>query len=262
MDFSPLTSAIGGSFGIIGNALNFAYQTNLAHQQNQYNLNMWKLQNEYNSPANQMRRYEEAGLNPALMYGQVTPGNASAAPQQVTPNAPNISQDMKDLAEAFNIEGLKQAIADTKLKQSNAKIAQTEARKVADEYDAQIALGNNYEFDPKTGMFVFNPGARGEKEIGTASGRYYMLKYLGDNFRYNSLLVPRYGLIKSQSNLNEARKGQIPLINFILRKRGEMFAPQLRMLNYESKYYPVSYWIGNVKQGLQATTPFVTPFLP
>jgi len=31
--------------------------------------------NEYNSPKNQMARYQEAGLNPNLVYGQGTPGN-------------------------------------------------------------------------------------------------------------------------------------------------------------------------------------------
>lgn len=32
-------------------------------------------QNEYNSPASQMQRYQEARLNPNLVYGQGTPGN-------------------------------------------------------------------------------------------------------------------------------------------------------------------------------------------
>lgn len=39
------------------------------NQQNAYNKSMWDLQNEYNSPAAQMQRYRDAGLNPALMYG-------------------------------------------------------------------------------------------------------------------------------------------------------------------------------------------------
>jgi hypothetical protein len=37
---------------------------------------MWKRQNAYNTPANQMQRLKDAGLNPALMYGQGTMGNA------------------------------------------------------------------------------------------------------------------------------------------------------------------------------------------
>lgn len=34
-------------------------------------------QNEYNSPASQMRRYQAAGLNPNLVYSQGTPGQQS-----------------------------------------------------------------------------------------------------------------------------------------------------------------------------------------
>lgn len=49
---------------------------------------MWNMNNEYNSPVNQMKRFKEAGLNPHLIYGQGNPGNAvmSPAPQQVAPD--------------------------------------------------------------------------------------------------------------------------------------------------------------------------------
>lgn len=258
MDWSSSVSgAISGGFGLIGSALNYHFNKKLQEQQNEYNLNMWNLQNEYNSPAAQMRRYEEAGLNPALMYGQVTPGNAASAPVQGVPKAPDLSHDMRELAKAFNIEGLKQAIADTKVKQANAKVAGIEARKAFDEYDAQIALGHNYQFDPRTGMFVYSPYGDSVKDIDTATGRYYMLKYLGDNFRYNSLLVPRAGLIGSQTHLNAGRSSLIPAQNWILQRRSEMYGPQLRMLNYQAKYFPWTFWIGNTKQGVQTIAPFL-----
>jgi DNA repair exonuclease SbcCD ATPase subunit len=35
--------------------------------------------NEYNTPANQMQRYKDAGLNPNLMAGQISAGNQSSA---------------------------------------------------------------------------------------------------------------------------------------------------------------------------------------
>lgn len=40
----------------------------------------WDRQNAYNAPKAQMERFKEAGLNPNLIYGQGTPGNASATP--------------------------------------------------------------------------------------------------------------------------------------------------------------------------------------
>lgn len=57
------------------------YNEGLWNKQNQYNEYIWRMmneredsvwsrQNEYNSPAAQMARFKEAGLNPHLIYGQ------------------------------------------------------------------------------------------------------------------------------------------------------------------------------------------------
>jgi len=43
------------------------------------NIALWNLQNEYNTPSAQMARLEDAGLNPALMYGQSASGAAGNA---------------------------------------------------------------------------------------------------------------------------------------------------------------------------------------
>lgn len=61
-------------------------QMALAKYQNQYNLDMWNRQNEYNSPMAQMKRLDDAGLNKALMYGQGNTGNAASTPEAATPN--------------------------------------------------------------------------------------------------------------------------------------------------------------------------------
>ena len=87
------------------------------------------------------------------------------------------------------------------------------------------------------------------------------MRELSSNYRTNSLLVPRGNLIGSQASLNAAKESLIPNQNYILFKRGEMFGPQLRMLDYQSKHYPWAFWIGNVKQGLQGVAPFIVPFL-
>lgn len=52
------------------------YNQQLWNQQNAYDQSVWEMQNKYNSPQEQMARYVEAGLNPHLIYGQGTPGNA------------------------------------------------------------------------------------------------------------------------------------------------------------------------------------------
>lgn len=40
----------------------------LAEQQNEWNVQQWNRENEYNSPSAQVQRLKEAGLNPAMMY--------------------------------------------------------------------------------------------------------------------------------------------------------------------------------------------------
>ena len=82
---SPIAGAVTGIVGGISDLFsrNKAYkqQKKLLDYQYEKNLEMWNLQNEYNSPLAQRKRYEEAGLNPNLMYGQGNTGNASSPVQ-------------------------------------------------------------------------------------------------------------------------------------------------------------------------------------
>ena len=55
----------------------FKRSKELMKEQRDWDKKMWDHQNAYNTPLEQMKRYKEAGLNPALMYGQGNPGNAN-----------------------------------------------------------------------------------------------------------------------------------------------------------------------------------------
>lgn len=57
-------------------------QTKKAYERD---LAFWNMQNEYNSPVNQMARLREAGLNPNLIYGQVNSGNSGYSMHSGTP---------------------------------------------------------------------------------------------------------------------------------------------------------------------------------
>lgn len=53
----------------------------LMQMQNQFNVQQWQRQQEYNLPVNQMKRLQDAGINPALAYTNGVQGNtASTAP--------------------------------------------------------------------------------------------------------------------------------------------------------------------------------------
>lgn len=69
----------------------FGYQMEMAKWQNDINRENWQMQNEYNSPAAQMARLQEAGLNPNLVYngGSATTAAGSMAPA-ANPGTPNI----------------------------------------------------------------------------------------------------------------------------------------------------------------------------
>lgn len=92
---SGLANSIGGARQAVKNrrhqnAMLEKQQTwseKMANQQNQWNLDQWIRENEYNSPAAQMSRMEAAGINPfnAASSGQIGSGTASAL-QSATPN--------------------------------------------------------------------------------------------------------------------------------------------------------------------------------
>lgn len=98
-----LGAIIAGGAALLGSALSYGSQkkTNkanmeLAKYQNEWqtqenekayqrNLKMWNLQNEYNSPTQQMARLRSAGLNPNLVYGSGVTGNSSGSAPQYQP---------------------------------------------------------------------------------------------------------------------------------------------------------------------------------
>ncbi len=90
-----LAAGISAGSGIIGSMLTNRANRKMAKYQTQVNLDMWNRNNEYNTPANQMARLTDAGLNPHLMYGQGTTGNA---PGPVKAERPDMQYRIPDPA--------------------------------------------------------------------------------------------------------------------------------------------------------------------
>lgn len=67
---APLGSLIGGYFSNRAQEKSNRANLELANYQYEKNLEQWNRENLYNSPAEQMKRYKAAGLNPNLIYGQ------------------------------------------------------------------------------------------------------------------------------------------------------------------------------------------------
>lgn len=89
---SLLGSALGARSNSKTNAANMElarYQNEWQTQENekafQRSVHMWNLQNEYNSPTQQMARLRSAGLNPNLVYGNGAVGNSAGSAPQYEP---------------------------------------------------------------------------------------------------------------------------------------------------------------------------------
>lgn len=93
-------SLLGSFVGLGGQALNYRLNKKMADYQFQKNVEMWNLQNEYNSPKNQMARLAEAGLNPNLVYGG---GNVSGNQSGTPPHYEGVNAqfDLSNFSTAF-----------------------------------------------------------------------------------------------------------------------------------------------------------------
>lgn len=95
------------------NQANRDWNLNLAKQQNQWNIEQWNRENEYNSPSAQMARYKSAGLNPDLIYGQ---RNLSAASPEMTAGDGSLPTDVSNLANKRTMLDMVSASLDNRIK--------------------------------------------------------------------------------------------------------------------------------------------------
>ena len=70
--------------------LNRQFQKEQTDAQNQWNLDLWNLNNDYNTPANQLKRLQEAGINPN-MYSTYSSGSSMTASSSSTPSGSSAS---------------------------------------------------------------------------------------------------------------------------------------------------------------------------
>jgi len=131
-----LESAILGGASLVGGGIDAfmtgkmnkksrAFATQMYERQKHDNLAFWGMQNEYNSPAAQMQRFTDAGLNPALIYGQQNTAGPLTSPDVQKPefNVPRYGEALAGGALAtidamYNLE-MKQAQTDNMKLQSD-----------------------------------------------------------------------------------------------------------------------------------------------
>lgn len=95
--FAPVLGSVASS--LLQNAANYA----LAQGQRSHDVRMWQMQNEYNSPRNQVARLRAAGLNPGLNSNIGTGENAVHAGGQTAPvtDFSPIAQGLRDSVDLY-----------------------------------------------------------------------------------------------------------------------------------------------------------------
>jgi len=141
-------SLIAGGASVLGGLINAGSQLGTNSSQLSYSREMyekqradaladWNMQNLYNSPKQQMARFKEAGLNPNLIYGQMSnsPVVRSSSPQSYNPTAPQI-----DLGASANM-----AIGqyyDTQLKSAQIDLVKAQADATLQEALIKVATND------------------------------------------------------------------------------------------------------------------------
>lgn len=95
LETAMIAGIIAGGGAIIGGAVNALSQksanatnVSLAREQMAYQTSEREAAQEYNSAENQRKRYEQAGINPYLAMGNITPGTSEA---QTSPGIPQVN---------------------------------------------------------------------------------------------------------------------------------------------------------------------------
>jgi hypothetical protein len=96
-----ITDLVNSGSTLYTNAQNKKFSQQMYERQRADALQDWDKQNKYNSPSQQMQRYKEAGLNPNLIYGQMSNSAAIRStdmkqPDFVAPKLQNTGQVMNN----------------------------------------------------------------------------------------------------------------------------------------------------------------------
>lgn len=93
-------------------------------------------QNTYNSPRSQMMRYQAAGLNPALIYSQGSPGNQ--------PSALSAPQGMQSVGSDFVSSYNQSAMAQSQVAFQRANVARTKVLTELNKLQTEVLSKNPY----------------------------------------------------------------------------------------------------------------------
>lgn len=199
----PAAAALAAGASLAGNAINSASTARQNKKSREFQVKMFDKTNQYNSPIEQRKRLESAGLNPNLIYGSSAAGAAGNTTQPAKPdfNVPEWGNSLKEpVAQYYSTKN-----AQANLEVQSARTDQIKQQTVNASIDAiGKTIGNKsgaLNYRTKKALF--------ENTLKTAEQRLDNLsisnEYTRDkNRREESLLRPT--LAKLQVDINNAKK--------------------------------------------------------
>lgn len=144
MESKWIGAAIAGAVSLASMFISNAQTKKRNKEQREWNEEMWEKQNAYDSPAETRKRLQQAGLNPALIYGQGSSWANSANPETYNPETPPsyLPADLGAIVQQFRHQdiGISKTQSDINLNKSIANRQDADALKSlksADLSDAQ-----------------------------------------------------------------------------------------------------------------------------
>ena len=205
---------IAGASSILGSMLN-AKSTSDNNKLQQQLVND---ANAYNTPGMQMQRFQNAGLNPYMMLGQVNAGNQTSV-ASTTPT--DYSSGIQGVGNAANTL-IQAASANSQIEVNKATIAKTESETALNQIDAQTRAAENAA---RINQLV-KQGVLTQQQADNLSQQFYLTHMTWDELLKqpglaNSLTAEQIENLKAGiAKLMSEKKG-IDLQNGIISKFGE-----------------------------------------
>lgn len=204
-------AAIIGGGQAIGQAIN-AYSTGQQNKKSRQftekmygiqkadNLAFWNMQNEYNSPQSQMKRFQEAGLNPHLIYGQ---GNSGNAQQISTPDVQPAQFRTPEWGNAVSAGALGyiNSIYDLEIKQAQNDLLKSQV--TTQTAEAALKAGQLLNLQTDTARKEFDLAFENEMRQTSADARRELVRQMRTNTDISLRRDIREQVMQS-SNLKEA----------------------------------------------------------
>lgn len=280
MDPTTLGAVLGAGAGalstggnIISTILTNKANRSLAEYSYEQQKQMIREQNEYNSPKAQMERYQEAGLNPNLIYGDGSSmsGNQQGiakyeAPTMVAPRL-SPSEDLARFAQIAINQAMSKADLDIKHQQfENLKEQQFAIRASRHAQDIQNMYNSViYGFDPGLVAQI------GDKEsVRNSLGFHRADSELKSVQALTDLRTANKAYYEVQKSIGELTYDQKkfyndniqPLMKEIMEKRSEGLDYTNEVLRLQSEFFKADKIFGYANQTLGTIGNFIKIFLP